>query len=66
MKELWQTMLSPTRIVSTVFVGIILNLASGYLKDGENKILATLSERAALKIHAQRRGTEELNHAITC
>ncbi|CAN7578720.1 hypothetical protein [Paraburkholderia hospita] len=38
-------MLTPTWIVSTVIVGLLLNVVSGYLKDGLDRMLSILFER---------------------
>jgi hypothetical protein len=47
MQDLFKTMLTPGWIVSTVVVSVILNVLSGYLKDGVDKLFALLSDRTA-------------------
>jgi hypothetical protein len=46
MQDLFKTMLTPTWIVSTVVVGLILNVLSGYVKGGVDKLLMASSKRA--------------------
>lgn len=39
-------MLTPTWIVSTLVVGLVINVVSGYLKEGMDHVLAAFSKRA--------------------
>lgn len=47
MRDLLNTMLTPAWIVSVVVVGLILNVLSGYLKDGLDILFGGFSNRAA-------------------
>jgi len=46
MQELIKTMLTPTWVVSTLVAGLVINIVSGYVKDGMDKVLAVSSKRA--------------------